>query len=52
MYKQFLKRFVDFSVALIALLVTSPLLILATIFLSIANKGSAFFGSPTISGFI
>ena len=43
MYKNFLKPFIDFTIALIGLMITSPILILITFFLLFANKGSAFF---------
>lgn len=40
MYKNFLKRFIDFVLVLSALLVIWPLLLLIYIWLSIANKGA------------
>jgi len=43
MYKRFFKRPFDLIVALVVLLVTSPLFILAYIALRIQNNGSAFF---------
>jgi len=44
MYAHFFKRVFDFTIALIALLCLSPLLIVVTIWLQIANKGrGAFF---------
>ena len=43
MYKHFFKRFIDFWVALVALIVVSPLLLLVTALLYVANRGSAFF---------
>lgn len=43
MYKHFLKRFFDFWIALIALIVLSPLLIIVTIWLHFANKGAGAF---------
>ena len=46
MYKYF-KRFFDFSFALIALIILSPVLLVITIWLHIANKGAgAFFYQP------
>lgn len=43
MYAHFFKRFLDFWLALIALLVLSPLLIILTIVGAIAMKGNPFF---------
>ena len=43
MYAHFFKRFFDFWLALIALLVLSPLLIILTIVGAIAMKGNPFF---------
>lgn len=43
MYAHFFKRFFDFWIALIALLVLSPLLIILTIVGAIAMKGNPFF---------
>ncbi|WP_019037073.1 sugar transferase [Psychroflexus tropicus] len=43
MYKPLIKPFLDFLTALIGLLVLSPIFILVTIGLAIANKGKAFF---------
>ena len=40
MYRHFFKRFFDFWIALIALIVLSPLLIIVTIWLHFANKGA------------
>lgn len=40
MYRYFFKRFFDFWIALIALIVLSPLLIIVTIWLHFANKGA------------
>lgn len=40
MYKNFFKRVIDFSIALIALLVIWPLLLVIYIWLTIANKGT------------
>ncbi|WP_286729278.1 sugar transferase [Acinetobacter sp. UBA1297] len=43
MYKFFFKRFLDFGLALIALILLSPLLIIIITLLSIANHGKPFF---------
>lgn len=43
MYKHFLKRFFDFWIALIALIILSPLLLVVTIWLHFANKGAGAF---------
>lgn len=43
MYKTFFKRFLDFFLSLIGMLLISPVLVIVTIWLTIANKGSAFF---------
>ena len=43
MYKHFLKRFIDFWVALIVLLCISPLLVVLTVWLHFANKGAGAF---------
>lgn len=43
MYKNFFKRFLDFWIALIALICLSPLLIVVTIWLHFANKGAGAF---------
>ena len=43
MYKQFLKRFFDFWIALIALTCISPILLVVTIWLHFANKGAGAF---------
>lgn len=43
MYKSFFKRFLDFIVAFIALLLISPLFLILTLFLSISNAGKPFF---------
>lgn len=40
MYKFFLKRFLDFWISLIVLIVISPILFIATIWLHFANKGA------------
>lgn len=43
MYKHFFKRFFDFWIALIALIIISPLLLVVTIWLHFANKGAGAF---------
>ena len=43
MYKCFLKRILDFCIALVALLCLSPLLLVVTVWLHIANKGAGAF---------
>ncbi len=43
MYKHFLKRLIDFTIALLALIILSPLLIVVTLWLHFANKGAGAF---------
>lgn len=43
MYKNFFKRFFDFCIALIALTIISPILLVITIWLHFANKGTGAF---------
>ena len=43
MYRHFLKRFLDFWIALLALICISPLLIVVTLWLHFANKGAGAF---------
>jgi lipopolysaccharide/colanic/teichoic acid biosynthesis glycosyltransferase len=43
MYKSFIKRVIDFCLALLVLMVTSPIFLLTYILLSISNNGKAFF---------
>lgn len=43
MYKLFFKRFIDFMIALIGLLILSPIIITIIILLAIANHGKPFF---------
>ncbi len=43
MYKHFFKRFFDFWISLIALIVISPILLIVTIWLHFANKGAGAF---------
>ena len=40
MYKHFLKRFLDFWISFIALIIISPILLLVTFWLHFANKGA------------
>lgn len=51
-YKFFLKRFFDFIIALIGLLLLSPIFLIVTIWLYIANQGKPFFYQkrPGING--
>lgn len=43
MYKHFLKRFFDFWISLIVLIIISPILFVVTIWLHFANKGAGAF---------
>ncbi len=43
MYKNFFKRFLDFWISLIVLIIISPILLVITIWLHIANKGAGAF---------
>lgn len=43
MYKHFLKRFLDFWISLITLIVISPILLVITIWLHFANKGAGVY---------
>ena len=43
MYKNFFKRIIDFSIALIAVMCLSPILLIVTIWLHFANKGAGAF---------
>lgn len=43
MYKNFFKRIIDFSIALVALLIIWPLLLIVTVWLYFANKGTGAF---------
>lgn len=43
MYKRFLKRILDFFIALMALIIISPILLLVTIWLYFINKGAGAF---------
>lgn len=50
MYKHFFKRFFDFWIALIALIILSPILLVVTIWLHFANKGAGAFFTQTRIG--
>lgn len=43
MYRKYFKRFLDFTLSFILLLVLSPVILVVTILLFIANKGKPFF---------
>ena len=43
MYKHYFKRILDFFIALLALVVLSPLLLVVTVWLHFANKGAGAF---------
>lgn len=43
MYKYFFKRFFDFCISLVALIIISPILLVITIWLHFANKGAGAF---------
>lgn len=43
MYKQYIKRFFDFGISLIVLIIISPILLVVTIWLHFANKGAGAF---------
>ena len=43
MYKNYIKRFFDFCIAFIAIILLSPILLFTTIFLHFANKGAGAF---------
>lgn len=45
MYKHFFKRVIDFTIALIALLIIWPILLVIYIWLTIANNGAGAFSS-------
>lgn len=46
MYNSFFKRLIDFLAALLGLLILSPIFLLVTIGLTVANKGKPFFLQP------
>jgi len=43
MYKRFFKRFFDFIISLVAIIILSPLFVVVTIWLHFANKGAGAF---------
>ena len=43
MYAHFLKRFFDFCISLLAIIVLSPVLVVVTVWLHFANKGAGAF---------
>lgn len=43
MYAHFLKRFFDFCISLVAIIVLSPILVIVTVWLHFANKGAGAF---------
>jgi len=43
MYTHFFKRFIDFCISLVALIIISPILLVITIWLHFANKGAGAF---------
>jgi lipopolysaccharide/colanic/teichoic acid biosynthesis glycosyltransferase len=43
MYRHFFKRVIDFTIAFVALLFLSPILLIVTIWLHFANKGAGAF---------
>ena len=43
MYKNYLKRILDFCIALLAIIIISPLMLFVTIWLQFANKGAGAF---------
>ena len=43
MYRHFFKRVIDFTIALITLLIVWPILVIVAIWLHFANKGSGVF---------
>lgn len=50
MYKHFFKRFFDFWISLVVLLIISPILLVVTIWLHFANKGAGAFFSQERPG--
>ena len=49
MYKNFLKRVLDFLISLFALIIISPILLVVTVWLHYANKGAGAASPPTPS---
>lgn len=43
MYKHFFKRFIDFWISLVVLIIISPVLLAVTVWLHFANKGAGAF---------
>lgn len=43
MYTYFIKRILDFIIALIAFIIANPIFVFLNVFLTISNRGSAFF---------
>lgn len=43
MYKHYFKRFFDFLLSLVALIIISPILLVITVWLHFANKGAGAF---------
>lgn len=50
MYKHFLKRVIDFFIALFAIIILSPIFLVVIILLSIANKGAGVFFTQSRPG--
>ena len=50
MYKHFFKRFFDFWITLLALIIISPILLVVTLWLHFANKGAGAFFSQKRAG--
>ena len=50
MYKHFFKRFLDFWISLVVLIIISPILILVTIWLHFANKKGSLTPNPSPTG--
>ncbi len=46
MYRHFIKRFIDFLLSFTGLVIASPVFLLVTILLAIANSGKPFFVQP------
>lgn len=51
LYKNFFKRIIDFLLALLALVVLSPVLMIVSLFLGIANKGAGVFFTQERPGY-
>lgn len=50
MYQHCFKRIIDFCIALVALLVIWPILLVIYIWLTIANKGAGAFSCKNVQG--